>query len=100
MPRTKCKRYIDSHPEVIFFKPAGIPMSKLEEVILHVDEYEAIRLCDWEGMYQDEAAEQMQVSRATIGRILTEAHRKIAGALIDGKAIRIQGGAFEIKEGE
>jgi len=57
-----------------------------------LDELEAIRLADLEGLYQEKAAERMEVSRATFGRILDAAHRKIAGALIRGKALRIEGG--------
>ena len=65
-------------------------MKELDEVLLSMDEYEAIRLADLEGLYQEEAAIKMQISRQTFGRIITEAHKKIAEALINGKAIKIE----------
>lgn len=64
-------------------------MRALEEVVLDRDEMEAVRLCDQEGMGMVEAAERMDVSKSTIHRLLTSAHKKIADGLIDGKAIRI-----------
>jgi predicted DNA-binding protein (UPF0251 family) len=69
-------------------------MFQLEQVILGVDEYEALRLVDLEGLQQKDAAERMKVSRATCARILEKAHRKVAEALTAGKAIRIEGGSF------
>lgn len=90
MPRTKCKRHIDFNPGISYYKPAGVPMRFLEEVELQLDEFESLRLADLEGLYQEEAAERMKVSRQTFGRILKEAHRKIAEAIVNGKAIRIE----------
>ncbi len=98
MPRRKCVRQVANRPSVIYYKPAGISMRDLREVVLHVDELEAIRLADLEGLYQEKAAERMDVSRATFGRILSEANRKIADALVNAKAIRIEGGHFELKQ--
>jgi predicted DNA-binding protein (UPF0251 family) len=80
------------------FKPAGIPASSLEEVVLQLDELEAIRLVDLECLYQEAAAEKMGVSRQTLGRIVESARKKVAGALIQGKALRIEGGAVEMPE--
>jgi predicted DNA-binding protein (UPF0251 family) len=68
----------------------------LEQVALTVDELEAIRLADLEGLYQEEAAQRMNVSRQTFGRIITEAHKKIADALVHGKALSIAGGRIEL----
>jgi len=65
---------------------------ELENVGMTLDEYEAIRLADLEGLYQQDAAERMEVSRATFGRILESAHRKLADVLVHGKALRIEGG--------
>jgi predicted DNA-binding protein (UPF0251 family) len=79
---------------VVYFKPQGIPMFQLEQVVVGVDEYEALRLVDLEGLQQQEAAERMKISRATCARILEDAHRKVADALTTGKAIRIEGGNF------
>jgi len=96
MPRpTKCRR-INFFPRITFFKPAGIPLKKLAEVQLSMEELEAIRLKDLEGLEQEQGAESMNVSRPTFQRILTSARQKIASALLEGKAIRIEGGSFEI----
>jgi predicted DNA-binding protein (UPF0251 family) len=83
-------------PESNYFKPRGIPLSMLEEVILTVDEFEAIRLADLENLYQEQAAERMKVSRQTFGRIIDSAHKKVAEALVTGKALKIEGGEFEM----
>ena len=82
-------------PESNYFKPRGIPLSMLEEVVLNVDEFEAIRLADLESLYQEKAAEKMNVSRQTFGRIVDSAHKKVAEALVKGKALKIEGGDFE-----
>lgn len=74
------------------FKPAGIPGRMLDEVIITLDELESVRLADFEGLYQERAAELMGVSRPTFGRIVEAARRKIADALIHGKVLRIAGG--------
>jgi predicted DNA-binding protein (UPF0251 family) len=87
---------VGSIPESNYFKPRGIPLSMLEEVILTVDECEAIRLADLEGFYQEQAAEKMKVSRQTFGRIIESARRKVAKALVKGKALKIEGGEFEM----
>ena len=98
MPRRKCPRFVDGVPANRWFKPAGVPLSDLDEVVLALDEVEALRLADGEGCYQEEAAEQMGISRQTIGRILAEARRKVADALVNGKAIRIDGGNVTIRQ--
>jgi uncharacterized protein len=90
MPRNKCFRNIGFDPKTNYYKPRGIPMRFLEEITLELDEFEAIRLKDHEGLYQDAAAEKMKISRQTFGRILESAHKKIAEALVNGKAIRIE----------
>jgi uncharacterized protein len=96
MPRPpKCRR-ISFLPDIIYFKPAGIPVRELEDVALTLDEMEAVRLADLEGLYQEDAAVRMNVSRQTFANILTTAHRKIAEALILGKALRIEGGNIEV----
>lgn len=90
MPRKKCKRHVECIPDTHFYKPKGIPRCDLEIIPLSIDELEAIRLADLEGMYQETAAEKMKVSRQTFGRIISEAHKKIADALVNGKAIEIE----------
>jgi predicted DNA-binding protein (UPF0251 family) len=91
----KCRR-VAFMPGVAYFKPAGVPMRLLEEVRLSVEELEAVRLRDLEDLEQEVAGERMNVSRATFQRILESARRKLADALLNGKAIRIQGGRFEM----
>ena len=71
-------------------------MAVLQQVDLTVDEFEAIRLADLERLYQEEAAQRMNVSRQTFGRILDAAHAKVADALVNGKALSIQGGPIQI----
>ena len=93
----KCRR-VREDPEFTYFKPQGIPMRALEEVNLTVDEFEAIRLADLEGLYQEQAAEKMGVSRQTFGNIVNAAHRKIADSLVNGKAVKIAGGTYELEE--
>lgn len=82
-------RKICFNPDVTYFKPRGIPLKELEEVELNIDELEALRLCDLKGLEQIEAAEKMNVSRSTIQRIISSARKKIADAIINGKAIKI-----------
>lgn len=97
MPRPCCMRRVSFTPSVIYFKPAGIPLCDLEEVILTLDEVEALRLADLNGMYQEQAAEHMKISRTTFSRIAEEARRKVADALTHGKALRLEGGAVTMK---
>jgi len=95
MPRPrKCCR-VAFLPGVTFFKPAGIPLKLLEEVNLTVDEAEALRLKDVEGLEQAPGAARMNISRPTFQRILASARGKVADAVLNGKAMRIEGGNFE-----
>lgn len=87
MVRPCQKRRVTDPPAVGIFKPRGIPMDALESVTLLLDELEALRLADREGLYQEEAASRMGVSRVTFGRILAKAHSKVAEALLEGKAL-------------
>lgn len=96
MPRPfKCRRIAFS-PDYFCFKPAGIPGKHLSEVLLTLDELEAIRLADLEGLYQEHAAQQMNISRQTFGNILVSAHKKIADSIINGKILTIEGGHIEM----
>lgn len=92
VPRPCRARIICCNPGSDYFKPRGIPMSKLEEVILNIDELEAIRLADLESLYQEDAAKKMNISRQTFGNIINSAHKKIADALLNAKALKIKGG--------
>lgn len=101
MPRPRQCRRVAQLPQATYYKPQGVPMRMLGRVALTVDEFEAIRLADLEGLYQEQAAKQMNVSRQTFGRILEAAHKKVAEALVHGKALSIEGGSFEVPaEGE
>jgi len=91
----KCRR-IGQGPEIDYFKPVGMQAHDLEVVALTVDEFEALRLADLNGLYQEDAAKEMEVSRQTFGNILNLAHSKVADALVNAKAIRIEGGYFEM----
>ena len=96
MVRPRNCRRVECLPGSQYFKPRGIPLSVLEEINMTLDEFEAIRLADLEGLYQDQAAEKMNVSRQTFGRIIDSAHKKVAESLVHGKALKIEGGDFEM----
>jgi len=93
--RKKC-RLVEGLPETTFFKPHGVPLHRLAGVILPVEGLEALRLVDGEGLSQEQAAAQMQVSRPTLCRILAEARQLVARALSQGMAIRIEGGDYSL----
>jgi predicted DNA-binding protein (UPF0251 family) len=90
VPRPKKCRHVKCRPNSYYFKPRGIPLVDLEEVVLTIDEFEAIRLADHKGLYHNDAADEMRISRATFGRILAHGRRKVAEALICGKALKIE----------
>jgi len=96
MVRPVKPRFVRGPPGIDYFKPRGIPLSTLEEVVLKVEELEAIRLKDFEGLDQEECAKKMKISRGTFQRILNSAKKKIADALVNGKAIRIEGGNYKM----
>lgn len=93
MPRPQNSRLIGHRPQACYFKPRGVPLRQLQEIRLSLDELEALRLADLQGLYQEDAARRMRVSRPTFGRIIASARQKIARALAHSQAIRIQGGA-------
>jgi len=96
MPRPRKCCAIHAVPGVTYYKPRGIPLRELQEASLTVEGFEALRLADFQGLDQKLAAEQMQVSRATFGRILAQARHTVAEALVQGMALRIQGGHYEV----
>ncbi|MBA7486783.1 hypothetical protein ES707_22344 [subsurface metagenome] len=96
MGRPRLWRRVNFIPPITYFKPAGVPLTALQEVCLSVEEAEAIRLKDLEGLEQEECAQRMSVSRSTFARVLASARQKMADALLNGKAIRIEGGNFEM----
>ena len=89
MPRPLRRRRIRGKPNASYFKPAGIRMIELEESILTMPEFEAIRLVDLTEVPQEEAGKQMQVSQSTLSRVLKSGRKKIADAIVNGKAIKI-----------
>jgi predicted DNA-binding protein (UPF0251 family) len=96
MPRPRKRRRLLRQPQPAIYKPVGVPLKSLASTVLLHEELESLRLADLEGRYQAEAAEQMGVSRSTFQRIVTEARRKVALALVDGHALQIEGGTFRV----
>lgn len=96
IPRKRKTCLVEFLPAATYYKPAGIPLRELDEVNLSVEELEAIRLKDLDGLGQEQCAGQMQVARTTFQRVLYSAHKKIAVALVEGKALRIGGGHFKM----
>jgi predicted DNA-binding protein (UPF0251 family) len=94
----KCRR-VAFLPEATYFKPAGVPLAGLAEICLSFEEAEAIRLKDLEGLEQEECAQRMSVSRTTFARVLSSARQKMADVLLNSKALRIDGGNFEVAPG-
>lgn len=101
MARPIKNRRIEFVPEVTMFKPCKVPQCEINtketgEIILTLDEVEAIRLKDLEDLEQEDCAVKMEVSRPTFQRILSIARKKIAEALIEGKAIKFEGGSYKV----
>ncbi len=96
MPRPRRFRRVFSEPNITYFKPAGIRMVDLEETVISVDEFEAVRLKDFEGLEQSDCAKKMNVSQPTFHRLILNARKKLAEAIVKGKAIKIEGGHFRI----
>ena len=94
MPRPVKSRRVENLPEFTYFVPAGRRKCEIEEISIKVEEFEAMRLKDVEDLNQEECAERMQISRQTFQNIIDSARKKIAIALIDGKAINISGGNY------
>ena len=97
MPRPRKHRHLMSEPQPAIYKPVGVPLRDVDCVVLVPEELESLRLADLEGHYQEQAAEQMGVSRSTFQRTVTEARRKVAQALVEGMALQIQGVAVRVR---
>ena len=94
---TRKKRYARRLDSSRSFKPAGIPKSELRIVNIMLDEFEALRLCDYEGLSQIEAAEDMQISRATVQRLLLSARKKVVDIILNNKILEIKNDIRNIK---
>ena len=95
--RPKKNRIINAPPEIVAFKPVGIPTNILKKVYLTIDEYEAIRLADYEKLDHEQAAKEMEISRPTFTRLIDSARKKVADSIINGKELIIQGGNIHFK---
>jgi predicted DNA-binding protein (UPF0251 family) len=95
--RHRGQRWVTSVPPIATFNPAGLTDSEQKAVILTMEELEAIRLVDLEGMYQEEAALEMGVSRKTLWNDLKSGRKKVAEALVNGWVIRIEGGSYVLR---
>ena len=96
MSRPRICRRVLFPPSVTYFKPAGVRMSMLEESALTIDEFEAVRLKDLEGLEQSECAQKMCISQPTFHRLVLSARRKVADSIVNGKALRIIGGNYKL----
>ncbi|MBP2625879.1 MAG: hypothetical protein H6Q68_590 [Firmicutes bacterium] len=96
MVRPHKERRIEKLPPLTHYKPVGVPLHEIDEMILTIEEMEAIRLADIEQLDQAAAADSMEISRPTFHRIVNLAHQKIASALWQGQALRVDGGKFRI----
>ena len=100
MPRPRKARCVAAAPTATYYKPRGVPLSLLRSVVLPIEGLEALRLADAEALAHEEAARRMDISRPTFSRLLAEARHVVASALVNGWALRIDGGAFRLVEGE
>ncbi len=91
MPRPRKHRRVCCNPSVYYFKPRGIPVFELQEITLEHDELESLRLADLLAYSHEDAAAEMKISRATFGRIVESARKKVADGILNGKAIKING---------
>ena len=98
MSRPEKNRKVCNPPKMLGFKPYGIPLCKLETVCLKFEEYESIRLVNYNMLPQEKAAEMMNVSRPTLTRIYNKALKIIAKAFVEGKAIEIEGGNYQFEQ--
>jgi predicted DNA-binding protein (UPF0251 family) len=94
MPNRRRFRRINGPPMMEGYKPFGVPMRELESVVMSLEEYESLRLADYENLTQEEAARKMNISRPTFTRLYDKARKNVAKAFVEGKAILIRGGTF------
>jgi len=89
MPRPCKCRHIEGEPGAIYFRPQAVPLCELVEIELSLEEFESLRLADLEGLYQEDAARRMNISRQTFANIVHVARRKVADVLANGRALKI-----------
>jgi uncharacterized protein len=97
MVRPKKIRLVGYQPEVTYFKPRAVPLSELDEVEISIDELETLRLANLEKLSQEEAAGRMNIHQSTFQRILSKAREKVTDAIVNGKAIKINGGEYKMQ---
>ena len=98
MPRPKKNKMVSSPPMYSGFKPVGVRRDMLQDINLEIDEYEAIRLSDYEGLGHAEAAAEMEISRSTFSRLIEKARKKVASFLIEGRMLQIEGGKIHFRD--
>lgn len=96
MPRPRIPRRVRFEPNITYYKPAGIRLRNMKEVVLTIEEFESVRLKDYENKSQTESAKRMGISQPTFQRLYGSARKKIADAIVNGKAIRIEGGHYRM----
>ena len=96
MPRPRIHRKVWFTPNVTYFKPAGVKLRALEESVVTIDELEALRLKELEDLGQEEAAKKIGISQPTFHRLISSARKKVADAVVNAKAIKIEGGAYKV----
>jgi predicted DNA-binding protein (UPF0251 family) len=98
VPRPKKNKMVSSPPLYSGFKPVGIRRDMLQDITLEIDEYEAIRLSDYEGLDHTDAAAEMEISRSTFSRLIEKARSKVASFLIEGRMLQIEGGKIHFRD--
>ncbi|NOY22572.1 MAG: DUF134 domain-containing protein [Acidobacteria bacterium] len=96
MARPQKRRFVGMEPGFRVFKPVGIPTVEIEQIVMTLDEFEAIRLVDFDGMDHEGAAILVGISRPTLSRLVEQARHKVADAVVMGKALVIEGGNVEM----
>ena len=97
MARPRLRRRVEGLPKAAYFKPRAVSLRELSEACLSLEGFEAIRLADIEELTMENAASRMGVSRHTFGRILADGRKVVADALVHGRALRIEGGDYELR---
>ena len=96
MVRPRIRRLVREMPKVFYYKPFGIPLRELSVQVLSISEYESLKLKDYEKYSQIEASVMMKVSQPTFNRLYLEARKKLAKAIVEGLAIKIEGGNYKM----